>query len=283
MTTELHPLQKVDAGRLLELWNASAHFDPVTAELLEEKIWGDDDFCPSTCLVDEEFRVLGMAVQRAGGKGYIKFLLVHPEHRRRGLGSQMLQALEQRVSSPSLRVCESHPNYLVPGVDVRYTPGLVMLERRGYTRVGETCNLVCDLTQSFEDEERPGVRRAEVADEPVVMAFLEEHFSGWQSEVKKMFGNHPISLHLAWKGDELLGFSGYDGNNLGTGWFGPMGTHPHKRGRGVGGVLLRRCLADLKAQGHRSAIIPWVGPYAFYSNQCGARIDRVFWRYEKVR
>ena len=40
-------------------------------------------------------------------------------------------------------------------------------------------------------------------------------------------------------------------------------------------------LADLKAQGHEQATIPWVGPYGFYNKQCGARIDRVFWRYEK--
>lgn len=281
MTTRA--VETADLAALVALWNASAAFDPVTETLLQEKVWGDADFRPSACLVDPDFRAFGMGVDRPNGKGYVKFLLVHPEHRRRGLGTALLQQLEENLRSPILRVCESHPNYLVPGVDVRYTPALLMLEKRGYQKVAETFNLICDLNQTFDDLDRPGIRRAEPTDQPSVMAFLAEHFALWQPEVARMFANRPISLHLAQDGNELIGFSGYDGNNLGTGWFGPMGTHPQRRGAGVGGVLLRRCLADLKNQGLHSAIIPWVGPYGFYSHHCGARIDRVFWRYEKVR
>jgi hypothetical protein len=44
---------------------------------------------------------------------------------------------------------------------------------------------------------------------------------------------------------------------------------------------LRRCLRDQKAQGHGTAIIPWVGPVGFYSRYADARLARVFYRYEK--
>lgn len=221
-----------------------------------------------------------MAVRREG-KSTVKFLLVPPESRRRGLGARLLEAAEASLPPGPIRIAESNPNYLVPGVDVRYTAGLLFLEKRGYKKFGETYNLVCDLRQDFPEEEREGVRRAQTGDRDAVMAFLDQHWAGWKYEVAKMFENDPVSLHLAWEGQRLRGFSGYDGNNLGTGWFGPMGTDPERRGAGLGGILLRRCLADLKAQGHEQAIIPWVGPYGFYHKQCGARIDRVFWRYEK--
>ena len=284
LPSSFRPLHSDDAEALLDSWNRSLEFDSVGRDLMHEKVWGDPDFHPGTTLVTRDLSGLAMGVDRPAGKGYVKFLWVTPERRRQGLGRQVLQALEERLRSPEIRVCESHPNYLLPGVDVRYTPALLMLEKMGYEKIGETYNLTCDLAgQDFVGLERDGIRRATAADFSVVMAFLERHFVGWKAEVTTMFGNDPISLHLAYDGDQLAGFSGYDGNNLGTGWFGPMGTDPDRRSQGLGGILLKRCLADLKAQGLTRAIIPWVGPYGFYSHHCGARIDRVFWRYEKRR
>ena len=281
--TDFRPVRPEDAEALLALWNRSAQFDPISANLLHEKVWGDPNFLAETALVSHDFSGFAMGLERPSGKGYVKFLLVAPERRRQGLGRRLLEAVEAKLSSSALRVCETHPNYLIPGVDVRYTAGLLMLEKLGYQKIGETFNLVCSLDQDFSDQDCDRFRRATGTDWEPVMAFLQQHFPGWQAEVTRMFANHPISLHLGWEGDRLLGFAGYDGNNLGTGWFGPMGTDPTQRSKGLGGVLLRRCLQDLKAQGLAQAIIPWVGPYGFYSHHCGARIDRVFWRYEKCR
>ena len=280
----MRQLRPQDAPALLHLWNRSAEFDPITLDLLREKVWEDENFHRGGTLVCGDGQLDGfvMSLRRDTGKNYLKFLLVAPERRRQGLASKLLETAEASLPCGPFRVCESNPNYLLPGVDVRYTAGLLFLEARGYAKIGETYNLVCDLSQPFPEEGREGIRRAQPADRDTVMAFLQQHWPGWQFEVGRMFENDPISLHLAFAEGRLLGFSGYDGNNRGTGWFGPMGTDPAARGTGVGGILLRRCLADLKRQGHEQAIIPWVGPYGFYSKQCGARIDRVFWRYEKV-
>ena len=38
-------------------------------------------------------------------------------------------------------------------------------------------------------------------------------------------------------------------------------------------------LNDMRDAGHRTAVIPWVGPIAFYQQWAGCRVDRVFWRY----
>ncbi len=64
-------------------------------------------------------------------------------------------------------------------------------------------------------------------------------------------------------------------------WFGPMGTAPEARGLGLGGVLLRRCLADQRDAGLSSAQIGWVGPLGFYARAVGARAQRVFWLYRR--
>jgi len=113
------------------------------------------------------------------------------------------------------------------------------------------------------------------------MAFIDEYFPLWRTEVENTFLSLPVSLHIALLKGEIKAFSAHNGNNFGTGWFGPMGTDPDVRKHGLGRVLLLRCLADIKNQGHRLAIIPWIGPYRFYLRNCGAKISRVFWRYRK--
>ncbi|MBS2040993.1 GNAT family N-acetyltransferase [bacterium] len=280
----LRPLLREDTPALLRLWNRACLFDPCSLDLLEQKIWGDPDADQQTSLAYGQGRLEGfvMALRRPNGVNYLKALMVDPEQRRSGLGTALLESARRALPQGPLRVCESAPDYVVPGVDVRYTPAICFLEKHGFKRVGECYNLLCDLNQNFLEEPRTGVRRALPSDFDTVMSFLEKHWKAWQYEVGKMFENDPISLHLGFEGDRLMGFSGYDGNTRGQGCFGPMGTDPEARGTGLGGVLLKRCLADLKAQGHPEAVIPWVGPYAFYSKQCGARIERVFWRYELV-
>lgn len=282
----IRPLRPGDAPELLELWNRSVRFDPLSASVLHEKVWDDS----GAGLVWDDGGLQGFcyAVWRpANGRGYVKLLCVAPEFRRTGIATQLLAKAEVYLAgrgAPVVRVCESNPNYLVPGLDPRYTAGVLFFEKHGYVKVAETYNMRCQLAgQEFSTVAPPGltVRRAEFGDQASVLELIVEHFPAWHSEVLSMFANDPISLHLAFKDGKLAAFSGYDGNNRGTGWFGPMGTDPKLRGLGAGGVLLRRCLVDFQEQGLQDCVIPWVGPYRFYSQNSGAYIDRVFWRLEK--
>jgi mycothiol synthase len=38
----------------------------------------------------------------------------------------------------------------------------------------------------------------------------------------------------------------------------------------------------MKEMGFVKAIIPWVGPIPFYMYHADAKMDRIFWRYEKI-
>jgi GNAT superfamily N-acetyltransferase len=274
-------------------------FDPLTPQRLHEKVWGEADFRHDlTWGIASNGRLVGFIMgvirQRIEGPcGYIKLLVVEASCRGGGLGSQLLNTVEGRMRQEGVevvRVCESSPNYLTPGLDVRYTQGACFFETHGYRRLGATYSLKVDLTAddflTIADEVRLArrgfrVRRAETVDYDRAMALLQQYWPPWRAEVHRAFTNEPITLHLALQNGQLLGFAAYDCNNVGLAWFGPMGTVPAVRGQGLGGVLLRRCLRDHKAQGHDTAIIPWVGPVGFYARFAGARIDRVFYRYEK--
>ncbi len=285
----LRPLAPADLPELVSLCNACHSFDSIQPQVLQEKIFEDPDCSPELSWVLDDGALRGMAVgcwRASLQRGFVKLLCVQPEFQQQGWGSRMLDLLESSLASlgaPLVRVAESAPNYWQPGLDPRYTPALLLFEQRGYQRIGETYNLTCELVgrdfaaRSIDLE----VRRAQPDDAAQIESFLAVHFSGWRYEVGQMLRNRPISLHLGLRQGQLLGFAGYDGNNRGSGWFGPMGTAPEARGLGLGAELLRRCLHDMQQQGHERCTIPWVGPYGFYARACGARIDRVFYRLEK--
>ena len=291
----IRPLEARDAGALLALWNRSAPFDPLSPALLDEKLDGAE---AGLALVAEAAGALvGFGLARLWPtpdvlRGTVAMLCVAPERRRAGIGGALLTRLEAALSDREatvVRIAEASPNYLTPGLDVRYTPGWLFVQKHGYRRVGEAVNMDVDLSQSFDtaDAERQldakgvAVRRAAEADREVVRAFLAEHWPAWIPEVETTFAQEPISLWLAFRDGDLLGFSAYDANNVGTAWFGPMGTAEAARGLGIGGVLCRRCLADLRAKGHAHATIPWVAPVGFYAHYAGAHVSRVFHRFEK--
>lgn len=299
-TLQIRTMTERDDDAVLALWNRSLRFDRLTPELFDEKVYEDPNCTRELRLVAEEQQrligfIAGTLRQHAehGTIGYIKLLAIEPQARRRHVASRLLENLESELKlrgSRLLRVFESAPNYLLPGIDPRYTEAVSFFERQGYVRFGETSNMEVDLhSRNFETsaeeaqlrEQGFEIRRAIMGDKDYVLAFLQKHWPAWIPEVERTLLNYPISLHLAWHKHEVVAFSAYDGNNLNTGWFGPMGTAPEQRSSGLGGILLKRCLADIKAQGHRLAVIPWIGPYRFYSHYCGAHIARVFWRYQK--
>lgn len=318
----LRPLRESDAPALLALWNRSAPYDPLTPGLLREKVWGERNAGPALVVEEgSEFRVPGSELEASGDgtaspqspvpspllgfalgalwgapnetRGTVKMICVAPEARREGIGGRLLEAVEAGLKArgaETVRVAECSPNYLIPGIDLRYTPGWLFVQKHGYESVGEAVNMHVDLgAESWSTAEREAallafgveVRRAREDERDAMMAFLDAHWPAWKPEIAGTFDQHPVSLHLAWRGDALLGFSGYDANNVGTGWFGPMGTAPEARGLGIGGVLCRRCLRDLAAQGLASATIPWVAPVGFYAHYAGAHVSRVFHRFEK--
>ncbi|MGI9177069.1 MAG: GNAT family N-acetyltransferase [Pirellulales bacterium] len=294
------PLETVAQDRLLAAWNDAADWDRLTPAVLAEKLEAEP---PEARAVGRAAIADGVVVGWAFGvlrestaerRGVVKMLAVVPAFRGRGIGSELLAAIESSLTKAGatvIRFGESAPNYLVPGVDLRCESLLTFLEQRGYTRIGTTVNMVVDLlAEAFSttaDEARLeasgiAVRRAAATDRTAIDRLLERQWPSRRPEVSVALSQTPSAVHvaLASTGD-IAGFAAYDGNNVGTGWFGPMGTAAEWEGRGIGRVLLRRCLRDLRGRSLSHAIIPWVGPVAFYERHAAARVDRTFVRLEK--
>ncbi|HPU86164.1 MAG TPA: GNAT family N-acetyltransferase [Candidatus Latescibacteria bacterium] len=290
----IRPLEPRDIVPVARLLDESLPHDRVTPRWLKEKAFADSDYdsALTLCAIDGG-NLVGFAhgVARplhAPVRGWFKWFAVAAHRRRTGIASRLFDRIERVMARRGVRsvsIADSVPNYTMPGVDPRYLEARAFLAQRGYAEGEERVNMTCPLTTSDwetgDQEDRlvaQGIRiiRAGRTDLSRALQFTRTWFPSWTPEVAHCFLREPISLHLAVEDACVIGFAAYDANNPGMAWFGPMGTHPEKRARGVGSVLLKRCLRDLAAQGHAEAIIPWVGPVAFYEKACGAAISRTF-------
>lgn len=297
----IRPIREADLEAMAALADRGLEFDEINLPLIREKTIGAADYREEFGLLfEEDGRVAGF-LQGALGRpkdgvtsAYVRLLVVDRAHRMKGFGSALLTEFESRAraagaSAVSIMDCPS--NYLMPGLDFRYTEGYCFLLRHKYEYFRENHNLLCPLDATAWpelDEQVAGlaadgidVRRAALADRDSINAFLDEHWASWKYEVGGALENDPPSLFIAQQEGKTIAFSGYQGNNKSLSWFGPMGTKPGLRGKGLGAILLRLCLRELARQGWPTAIIPWVGPTRFYARFCQARLDRCFWVFRK--
>ncbi|SBT48568.1 GNAT family N-acetyltransferase [Micromonospora auratinigra] len=232
---------------------------------------------------------------RDGRLGHVDLLAVTPARRRQGVGRALLAEAERRLAglgATELLLAGNPPYYAWPGIDVRYTPAVCAALRLGFRQDRTAWNMTAELTTGSPAlrptepaehrlaERGVTVRRAGPADLPALTAFARDTFGGsWDGELAGSVGRPGAGAHLAERDGEVLGFAAYGSSR--PSWFGPMGTAPAAEGTGIGGVLLRRCLADQAAAGVDRAQIGWVGPVPFYAGAAGARIERVFFLYRR--
>jgi len=134
-----------------------------------------------------------------------------------------------------------------------------------------------ELPDSSENEaqllkkERIIFRRAIAPEKHLLAEWVLEHFGGyWKSEVEVAFSRQPVSVWLAQRGNQILGFACYEATA--KNFFGPTGTIESERGKGIGKILLIKSLESLREMGYAYAIIGGVGPAEFYEKAVGAKI-----------
>lgn len=252
-------------------------------------------------VAEEDGQVTGVAYGGTGSReatarrGFVDLLAVAPAARGRGTGAALLSAASDRLRSAGaseIRLGGNSPVFAWPGVDPRYTAMTCLAERAGFRLSGEAANMIVDLgavdLDAADDERRlaaAGVtaRRAAPGETERLAGWLREGpwgDSAWPQEAARAMAADPPGCHVAVRGEQYLGFACHGVNR--RAWFGPTGTVPQEQRSGIGTALLRRCLADIATAGHASAQIAWVGPVRFYARAVGARIDRVFWLYQKA-
>ncbi|MEO8844712.1 MAG: GNAT family N-acetyltransferase [Kofleriaceae bacterium] len=301
------PLDRAELAAARQLLATACAFDRADV-VAEEKLFG-----PGPAGVARAFgawdgdALVGVAAISAR---YLRVLAVAPAARGRGAGSALLEACERGArdaGEPRLRALDQPGNYLAPGIDERNVDTIAWLEKRGWRRDGDPRS---NVLIAVRDNPRVTVERAEElaaaarargyelrrARQPeyeLLQAVQTEFGNAWPFEVALATGlrlhepftartvatsqsfKGPSGVHVALLDGSYCAFAAHDGNNRGLGWFGPTGTWPAHRGKGLGEALLLACLVDVAAD-HERCEVAWIGPRPFYEKAAGIVEDRRF-------
>ncbi|MCW5806578.1 MAG: hypothetical protein KIT31_29715 [Deltaproteobacteria bacterium] len=120
------------------------------------------------------------------------------------------------------------------------------------------------------------VRRARRDETELLDAVAGEFGGAWPFELRSALGHAPApAVHVATRDGAYCAFAAHDGNNRSLGWFGPTGTWPAHRGRGLGEATLLACLVDVGLE-HPRCEVAWIGPRPFYDKVAGIADERRF-------
>ncbi|MHA1671926.1 MAG: GNAT family N-acetyltransferase [Promethearchaeota archaeon] len=229
----------------------------------------------------------------------LKFFVVNEKWRLKGIGTYIYNELVKRVKNSRYNcyrmkfdVMFSAPDYWFPGLDLRHTEAFFFLKKHGFKRKHERINLCVDLDQ-IEDNEPPSEYKGHMISriidndkiELVPLSFMPKIYQKltWSKEVASSYRNAPKSTFIARdvKNDKIKGFATHSVGFPGA--FGPTGVNKKTRGLGLGTILLKWCLWDLKQLGIKQCIIRYVRENTayFYLKSVGAKICEIYWNIER--
>ncbi len=291
---QLEPLQPIYFDAARKLLERAFPYDQMGV-VAEEKLGSENGARAGHAIAALVDGALAGVLATAGR--FIKLLAVAEEHRRRGVGSALLRKAGELAPGSRLRLLDHPGNYLSPGLDERSIEARDFFLRRNFVEVGRVENIRAPLTNNpLTTDERAdelaaragalgyAVRRLSDCDgetQDRFFSFVGSEFSPvWSFETRRALKGPAKAVHAAWHGTTPVAFAAADGNNRGLGWFGPAGTVPAHRGRGLGEALLIACLLDVRAL-PEGGVIAWIGPKEFYRKACGAVDDRRFLQLEE--
>ena len=289
------PFRKTHLGAFTAWFNALPNNNHWTEAWISYKTLEDETYDPALMLAAERNgEPVGFVIGNvANNVGWIRAFIVHPDRRRRGIGSALFEAVEQSFRAQGIseiNVGWALPRYLLPGVDLTYTSAITFLDRHGYQTNRETrVNMDVILTgRDFDTMAQEAlllkhditVRRAVAQDRgQITQLCLAENSGGWAIETGMALDMAPIPVFVATRHGKIVAFATH--SLCGPIQFGPMLTATELRGKGVGSLLLKRCLRDWQQAGIERCEISWAGPLSFYTRTVGATMGRAFWAFHK--
>lgn len=274
------------------LLNKSLTADPITSETFQRKVLLDINYNPRGTLVAcADSKLVGFALGMVrrfaledaapdADRSWITLFAVDEAYRRRGIGTKLVQGLEDYFASRNctMTIISGYaPNYFVPGVDpVAYPEALEFFKKMGFAEVYRPLSMDSDLVRLRTPEWLPakekGLIEAGVTFEPYrpelilpLLDFMKIEFPGdWQRFLRDAMTRittgefHRTNVWIAHVDGKVLGFAMHDNGCR----FGPFGVAAKERGRGLGVVLLLKILHSMKAKGLHNAWFLWTDEVA---------------------
>jgi len=278
----IRPFESDDLDGVVALLNKELTVDPTTSEIFQRKV-----------LLDANFDPLGAPVAKVGDhivgfalgmhrkylmedqkpdfdRGYISLIAVEREFQRKGIGTRLWTHLQDffRRKGANVAICGTFaPNYFLPGVDlVAYAGAVEFFKKMGFTVPVTVISMNSNLLE-LKTPEWIIEKEAQLTEEGIqfdsfkpryilpLLDHLRRCFPGdWQrylrdSMVRKTTGDFDRGeIYVAMEGEKCIGFCQHEHER-----FGPFGVDEAYRGRGIGAVLLLKCLRGMRAMGMNNA------------------------------
>jgi ribosomal protein S18 acetylase RimI-like enzyme len=278
----IRPFEPKDVGGVIELLNRVLIPDPMTSEVFQERVLLDLNFDPQGAPVAKaDGKIVGFMLGTVRkylmedqapdtDRGYITLIAVDSDYQRRGIGTKLWEHVHAYFKSRGAKVATVStyaPNYFWPGVDVNAYAGAVeFFKKHGFTVPITVLSMDASLI-NFKTPDWIIEKEKQLASEGVIidsfkpeyilplLDHLRREFPGdWQRYIRESMvritrGDFDRGeVYAAMEGAKCIGFCQHEGEH-----FGPFGVDQAERGRGIGAVLLLRCLRDMRAKGMHTA------------------------------
>lgn len=299
MSYEIDHFREEDIELVVELWKALFQDYALSAESLKKwtSLHADFDWAGGF-VARKNDKVVGfilatvMPIPEAEldeFTGYIPVIMVHPEHRKRGIGRALLKKGEDYLRAQGKRkIRVGYPTYLrstilsLMGVDTKWKEAFWFFRHYGFDVVG-VMDSAKTLLEDFEipdyileRERKAAEQKIKVGvltegDEGKFLDFLRETFPGpWHQQFANRIPKKQVILDnvlvLKDKLEQIIGFVGpFDIPESGVAALGiGIGLKEEFRGKGLGNIILFRSLGMIKIKGGRECYIFGVGPKRYY-------------------
>jgi GNAT superfamily N-acetyltransferase len=303
-----------DEEALVNIWNEFFRKDPLTLKVLERKVLLDPNFDKSGLKIAESNgEVVGFLIGIVrqyplfyhgldDGDGWITAIAMKPAFLGTDVADRLIiEAFKFFREKRRMYVWFSPytPNYFFPGVDPeRYGELLALLVKHGFEKMYEALSMDVQLYPDYslpewvvEAEKRlkgDGVKIQPLETKYIypLLKFLRENFhADWYRHTLELLqsGCDKDQILVAVKHGDVVGYcqyfhgEEYDWYRPGT-HFGPFGVRGDMRGKGIGSVLMAKCLQSMRSRGFHNAFLLWTDREAakFYS-RFGFKITRSFY------
>ncbi|MEV5962013.1 GNAT family N-acetyltransferase [Kribbella sp. NPDC051952] len=279
-----------DGPRLAEVWTAAAPTDPIGYQRFRDLFLLDRNFDAAglkVAIVDDQIVGAAYAVRRLiavdsddlePASGWIPFFFVHPAHRGRGLGRELLTAAMDWLRScgrSEVFFSSYTPNYFLPGLDTdRYPAAARLLPDLGFQRQYDAVAMDRSLVGyeiPAEVRDRIQALTAEgytfgtpTGDELTSLITIagDDFNPDWARAIREaVVAGMPVDRIVVARdpGRGILGWAMHGTYEGVIDRFGPFGVLPASRGTGLGKVLLHLTLERMVALGAHSAWFLWTG------------------------
>lgn len=282
----IRPYLPDDIHAVIGLLNRCLIEDPITSDTFQRKVLLDQNFDTRGALLAlAGDKVVGFALGMVRrfqledsapdfDRSWITLIAVDEGFRGQGIGARLISRLEDYFRSRECKftfVSSYAPNYFVPGVDVNaYPKALEFFKAQGYAEVirplSMDVNLV-DLSTPQWVNEKEAALVGKVVFEPYrpelilpLLDWMKREFPGdWQRFAREAMTKitlgefRPDNVWIAHENGQVVGYCQHDNACR----FGPFGVSANERGRGIGAILLFRCLHAMRAKGLHNAWFLW--------------------------